>query len=138
MRGLGCSQAMQMRIQVYTPVLTFMMLLSTQLFGEKSGNRVHLRWLPYVAKVDEMGNYSWDSATLAWLYRSMCRVANRNVTNLAGPLQLLQSWIFWWFPTLQLGVLILVNDCDWELSDQLNTSLEEKDVVVFISTLHGG
>ncbi|KAF7826044.1 ubiquitin-related modifier 1-like protein 2 [Senna tora] len=36
------------------------------------------------------------------------------------------------------GVLVLVNDCDWELSGQLNTSLEEKDVVVFISTLHGG
>ncbi|KAM7509663.1 hypothetical protein LguiA_020116 [Lonicera macranthoides] len=36
------------------------------------------------------------------------------------------------------GVLVLVNDCDWELSGQLDTSLEEKDVVVFISTLHGG
>ncbi|RYQ94513.1 hypothetical protein Ahy_B08g089429 [Arachis hypogaea] len=31
----------------------------------------------------------------------MCRVANRNVTNLARPLQLLQSWIFWRFPTLR-------------------------------------
>jgi len=36
------------------------------------------------------------------------------------------------------GVLVLVNDCDWELSGQLSTTLEEKDVVVFISTLHGG
>ncbi|XP_039127320.1 ubiquitin-related modifier 1 homolog 2 [Dioscorea cayenensis subsp. rotundata] len=36
------------------------------------------------------------------------------------------------------GVLVLVNDCDWELSGNLDTSLEEKDVVVFISTLHGG
>ncbi|XP_010523716.1 PREDICTED: ubiquitin-related modifier 1 homolog 1 [Tarenaya hassleriana] len=36
------------------------------------------------------------------------------------------------------GVLVLVNDCDWELSGQLDTVLEEKDVVVFISTLHGG
>ncbi|RYR71919.1 hypothetical protein Ahy_A02g006125 isoform A [Arachis hypogaea] len=40
--------------------------------------------------------------------------------------------------TVRPGVLVLVNDCDWELSGQLNTSLEEKDVVVFISTLHGG
>ncbi|XP_020965724.1 serine/threonine-protein phosphatase 7 long form homolog [Arachis ipaensis] len=31
----------------------------------------------------------------------MCRVANRNVTNLAGQLQLLQSWIFWRFPSLR-------------------------------------
>ncbi|KAH1068230.1 hypothetical protein GYH30_005979 [Glycine max] len=36
------------------------------------------------------------------------------------------------------GVLVLVNDCDWELNGQLNTSLEDKDVVVFISTLQGG
>lgn len=36
------------------------------------------------------------------------------------------------------GVLALVNDCDWELTGQLDTALEEKDVVVFISTLHGG
>ncbi|CAN1236777.1 Ubiquitin-related modifier 1 homolog 2 [Linum grandiflorum] len=36
------------------------------------------------------------------------------------------------------GVLVLVNDCDWELSGQLETTLQEKDVVVFISTLHGG
>ncbi|MBA0714898.1 hypothetical protein Golax_013840, partial [Gossypium laxum] len=36
------------------------------------------------------------------------------------------------------GVLVLVNDCDWELSGQLDTTLEEKDLVVFISTLHGG
>lgn len=36
------------------------------------------------------------------------------------------------------GVLVLVNDCDWELSGQLETTLEDKDVIVFISTLHGG
>ncbi|KAL2892296.1 Ubiquitin-related modifier 1-like protein 2 [Bienertia sinuspersici] len=40
--------------------------------------------------------------------------------------------------TVRPGVLVLVNDCDWELSGQLDTTLEEKDVIVFISTLHGG
>ncbi|KAL0326238.1 UNVERIFIED_CONTAM: Oxysterol-binding protein-related protein 1C [Sesamum radiatum] len=39
--------------------------------------------------------------------------------------------------TVRPGVLVLVNDCDWELSGQLETVLEETDVVVFISTLHG-
>ncbi|QHN80968.1 uncharacterized protein DS421_20g682780 [Arachis hypogaea] len=77
------------------------MLLPTQLFMDKSANRVHLHWLPFVARLDDMGSYSWGAAALAWLYRCMCRVANRNVTNLAGPLQLLQSWIFWRFPTLK-------------------------------------
>ncbi|RYR15167.1 hypothetical protein Ahy_B04g071891 isoform E [Arachis hypogaea] len=71
-----------------------MMLLSTRLFGDKSANQVHIRWLPFVANLDDMGRYSWGSAALACLYQCMCRVTNRNVTNLAGPLYLLQSWIF--------------------------------------------
>ncbi|RYQ87187.1 hypothetical protein Ahy_B09g094660 [Arachis hypogaea] len=75
-----------------------MMLLGTQLFADKSGNRIHIRWLPYVARLEEMGTYSWGSAALAWLYRCMCRVANKHVVKLAGSLQLLQSWIFWRFP----------------------------------------
>ncbi|XP_052118710.1 serine/threonine-protein phosphatase 7 long form homolog [Arachis duranensis] len=74
-----------------------MMLLGTQLFADKSGNRIHIRWLPYVARLEELGTYSWGSTVLAWLYRCMCRVANRHVIKLAGPLQLLQSWIFWRF-----------------------------------------
>ncbi|RYQ91096.1 hypothetical protein Ahy_B09g096956 isoform B [Arachis hypogaea] len=77
-----------------------MLLLSTKLFGDKSANRVHIQWLPFMANFDDMGSYSWGSAALAWLYRCMCRVANRNITNLVGPLQLLQSWIFCWFPSL--------------------------------------
>ncbi|RYR05118.1 hypothetical protein Ahy_B06g084971 isoform C [Arachis hypogaea] len=68
------------------------------LFADKSGNRIHIRWLPYVARLEELGAYSWGSAALAWLYQCMCRVANRHVVKLAGPLQLLQSWIFWRFP----------------------------------------
>ncbi|RYR10190.1 hypothetical protein Ahy_B05g078666 isoform B [Arachis hypogaea] len=78
-----------------------MMLLGMQLFADKSGNRIHIRWLPFVARLDEMGGYSWGSAALAWLYRCLCRVANRHVVKLAGPLQLLQSWIFWRFPSFR-------------------------------------
>ncbi|QHN76440.1 uncharacterized protein DS421_19g643890 [Arachis hypogaea] len=36
-----------------------MMLLGTQLFADKSSNRIHIRWLPYVARLEEMGSYSW-------------------------------------------------------------------------------
>ncbi|KAJ4956535.1 hypothetical protein NE237_013318 [Protea cynaroides] len=31
--------------------------------------------------------------------------------------------------TVRPGVLVLINDCDWELSGQLDTTLEEKDVL---------
>jgi len=36
------------------------------------------------------------------------------------------------------GILVLVNDVDWELTGELGTELEENDTIVFISTLHGG
>ncbi|RYR52632.1 hypothetical protein Ahy_A06g027523 [Arachis hypogaea] len=54
-----------------------MMLLGTQLLADKSGTYIHIRWLPYVARLEDMGGYSWGSAALAWLYRCMCRVAVR-------------------------------------------------------------
>ncbi|MED6130210.1 hypothetical protein PIB30_115819, partial [Stylosanthes scabra] len=40
------------------------MLLSTQIFGDKTAARVHLRWLPFLARLDDMGRYSWGSAAL--------------------------------------------------------------------------
>ncbi|KAJ3072637.1 Ubiquitin- modifier 1 [Podochytrium sp. JEL0797] len=36
------------------------------------------------------------------------------------------------------GILVLINDADWELEGELEYVLERKDVIVFISTLHGG
>ncbi|QHO31810.1 uncharacterized protein DS421_8g244700 [Arachis hypogaea] len=45
-----------------------MMLFGTQLFGDKSGTRIHIRWLSYVARLENMGGYSWRSAALSWLY----------------------------------------------------------------------
>ncbi len=40
--------------------------------------------------------------------------------------------------TVRPGILVLINDADWELLGQLEYKLEERDTVVFISTLHGG
>lgn len=36
------------------------------------------------------------------------------------------------------GIIVLVNDTDWELLDTLKYQLENGDSVAFISTLHGG
>ncbi|RYR04490.1 hypothetical protein Ahy_B06g084229 [Arachis hypogaea] len=62
--------------------------------GDKSRTCLHIRWLPYVARLENLGRYRWGSAAHSWLYRCMCRVANRHVIKLAGLLQLFQSWIF--------------------------------------------
>ena len=36
------------------------------------------------------------------------------------------------------GILVLINDADWELEDKDEAVLHDKDRVSFISTLHGG
>ena len=36
------------------------------------------------------------------------------------------------------GILVLVNDADWELCGELDYELQARDKIVFISTLHGG
>ncbi|RYR30899.1 hypothetical protein Ahy_B01g055687 [Arachis hypogaea] len=37
-----------------------MMLLGTQLFGDKSGTRLHIRWLPFVARLEDIGGTVGD------------------------------------------------------------------------------
>jgi ubiquitin related modifier 1 len=36
------------------------------------------------------------------------------------------------------GVLVLINDTDWELEDTVNYRIVSGDSIAFISTLHGG
>ncbi|KAF8270024.1 ubiquitin-related modifier 1 [Lactarius quietus] len=40
--------------------------------------------------------------------------------------------------TVRPGILVLVNDTDWELEGEGDYKLKEGDDIVFISTLHGG
>jgi len=40
--------------------------------------------------------------------------------------------------TVRPGILVLVNDTDWELEGEGDYELKEGDEIVFISTLHGG
>ncbi|KAG6831969.1 Ubiquitin- modifier 1 [Tephrocybe sp. NHM501043] len=40
--------------------------------------------------------------------------------------------------TVRPGILVLVNDTDWELEGEGEYVLKNNDEIVFISTLHGG
>lgn len=40
--------------------------------------------------------------------------------------------------TVRPGILVLINNTDWELCGELNYCLSDNDTVLFISTLHGG
>ncbi|RYR29548.1 hypothetical protein Ahy_B01g053964 [Arachis hypogaea] len=54
-------------VNIYT-LAYIMMHLSTQLFINKLGTRVHIRWLPYGTNLDKLRKYSWSFTILAWLY----------------------------------------------------------------------
>lgn len=36
------------------------------------------------------------------------------------------------------GILVLINNVDWELCGELDYELADQDTILFISTLHGG
>lgn len=40
--------------------------------------------------------------------------------------------------TVRPGILVLINDADWELEGESAYELEDGDHISFISTLHGG
>ena len=40
--------------------------------------------------------------------------------------------------TVRPGILVLINDADWQLYDEIDYKLVDKDTITFISTLHGG
>ncbi|EFA86353.1 hypothetical protein PPL_00145 [Heterostelium album PN500] len=40
--------------------------------------------------------------------------------------------------TVRPGILVLINDTDWELEGGIDAIIEDGDTVSFISTLHGG
>ncbi|RUS15249.1 hypothetical protein BC937DRAFT_92704 [Endogone sp. FLAS-F59071] len=48
-------------------------------------------------------------------------------------------WIFFYEARPRRpGILVLINDADWELCDGPDYQLQDGDSIVFISTLHGG
>jgi len=40
--------------------------------------------------------------------------------------------------TVRPGILVLINEADWELCGELEYKVEKGDNITFISTLHGG
>ncbi|KAL4315599.1 hypothetical protein AHAS_Ahas15G0201200 [Arachis hypogaea] len=50
-------------------------LLGTTLFADKSTAYASAKYLPLLQNFDQISSYSWGSACLAHLYRSLCRVS---------------------------------------------------------------
>lgn len=65
-------------------------LIGGVIVPDRSGNLVKLMYLPLLRDLDKIGTYSWSSATLAYLYREMCRATHIKTKEIGGCLVLLQ------------------------------------------------
>ena len=75
-----------------------MLLFGGLLFPDKSGFRVHLKWLPLLRDFRHVRSLSWGSAVLAMLQQYLCRAVNNQTVDIAGCITLLQSWIWYRLP----------------------------------------
>ena len=93
-------------------------LMGGILFGDTIGRNVQLLFLPLLADFEEANTYSWGSATLAHMYRHLCKAAHRGKTDIAGPLILIQVntfvFIFCNHLHLQLANLFVSQLWAWE------------------------
>ncbi|XP_039122069.1 protein MAIN-LIKE 2-like [Dioscorea cayenensis subsp. rotundata] len=89
--GMLSYDAGQRQIECYARAY-ILRLIGCVLMPDMSQNRVHLKWLPLLRDFTEAGRYSWGSACLATLYRSLCRASNKDMKNISGYMILLQSW----------------------------------------------
>jgi len=70
-------------------------IIGTLLMPDTTGNKVHIKWLALLDKnPEEIGEYSWGSACLAWLYRGMCDAAHTQVHDVPGCTLLIQAWAY--------------------------------------------
>ena len=65
-------------------------MLGGHLLSDNSGNKVSLLYMPLLRDLETVGQYSWGSAILATLYRSLCGATSPFRSAIAGPLVLLQ------------------------------------------------
>ncbi|RYR18495.1 hypothetical protein Ahy_B03g063116 isoform B [Arachis hypogaea] len=77
-----------------------MLLFGTILFVDKSGAAVHWKFLPLLRNFGGIIQFSWGSACLAHLYRSLCRTTRVDCKEMDGPLTLLVTWAWIRLPFL--------------------------------------
>uniref|UniRef100_A0A2N9EEU1 Aminotransferase-like plant mobile domain-containing protein n=1 Tax=Fagus sylvatica TaxID=28930 RepID=A0A2N9EEU1_FAGSY len=101
--GVLPDDANEVTVQQYTRAY-ILELLGGSYFADKSGEKVHLMFLPMLEDFDAAGRYSWGSVVLAWLYRELCRATDPDSCDIAGALILVQLWAWSRFPHISLAI----------------------------------
>ncbi|RYR65085.1 hypothetical protein Ahy_A03g011076 [Arachis hypogaea] len=91
-------------------------VLDTIVFPDKSTVSLNSKFLPLLRDFPRISGYSWGAASLAHLYRSLCRASQYNCKKMDGPLILLFVWAWERMPFLapiprdQLGNIVGIPD----------------------------
>ncbi|KAH0638911.1 hypothetical protein KY285_035497 [Solanum tuberosum] len=67
-------------------------MIAGLMLADTSGGVLKLMYLPMLEDITAVGSYSWSSATLACLYRFLCKASQSTQNEIAGFLPLLQIW----------------------------------------------
>ncbi|EOA84477.1 Ubiquitin- modifier 1 [Exserohilum turcicum] len=73
---------------------------------------------------DELG----QPANIAYLVRHLCGNVMKDP----------RKELFVLDDTVRPGILVLINEADWELEGEDKYEVQERDHIMFVSTLHGG
>jgi hypothetical protein len=92
-----------------------LLMIGSRLFPDNSGVYLYACFLPLLDDLRETGEYSWGGATLAWLYRQLCRASRSGATDIWGPLILLQLWAYEHITFTRPTITTMPNNQDGEL-----------------------
>lgn len=69
-----------------------LMIIGGCMLPDSEGSSVKLLYLQLLQNIDQVHEFSWGSAVLAFLYRELCNASIIGKDQIAGPLYLLQVW----------------------------------------------
>ncbi|KAL4344178.1 hypothetical protein AHAS_Ahas11G0152400 [Arachis hypogaea] len=77
------------------------LLFGTILFCDKSGATVHLKFLLLLRQFSNIKKFSWGSACLAHMYRSLCQASRYECKDMDDPLVLFHVWAWIRMPSIR-------------------------------------
>ncbi|GAB2277646.1 hypothetical protein Dimus_039238 [Dionaea muscipula] len=104
-------------------------MLGATLFVDKTQNRLHGHFLPFLDDLWSVDEYAWGAGALAYLYRTLGTASRAYTAQISGCMTLLQAWIFEYFPEFRpSGMTGWTDDmphaCRWQTSSTPRTSTQ--------------
>ncbi|KAL6515742.1 hypothetical protein OROHE_018432 [Orobanche hederae] len=116
------------RVEDTQAVAWMWLLFGSTLFVDKSGNRIRPSCLLEVRDgMDTIGQYSWGSAALAFMYRKLGIASRGDSMGICGCLTLVQAWIYEYFPCFRPHRERMIVESTYSRANTWSVPIEGKD-----------